>query len=113
MGILRYALTSLIGVATTVKQQRYQPLMLGQRCNSRAHGCLDLPLHCYLFRSALRKQAIADCFERYTRQGYLSERTGTLPEDNLAKPPGESSRLPQLGKMNKSLKGGLLDEILS
>src|SRR6266567_6981338 len=87
--------------------------MLRQRSNSRAHICLDLLLHCYLFRIALRKQAIAYCFERCTLQGYLSEYTRTLPEDNLAKPSWERTRLLQLGKMYKSLEGGFLDEILS
>src|SRR5438034_8995125 len=77
----------VVGVATAIKQHRHQPFMLGQRSNSRAHTCLDLPLHCYIFRIALSKQAIAYCFERCVMQGYLSEYTRTLAEDNLAKPP--------------------------
>src|SRR6266568_2592200 len=87
--------------------------MLRQGCNSRAHTCLDLSLHSYIFGIALRQQAIAYHFERCTLQSCLSEHTHTLPEDNLAKPPRKRNRLFQLRKMNKCLDHGLLDEILS
>jgi hypothetical protein len=52
-------------------------------------------------------------FQRETWYMGLSQHPRTLPEDNLAEPSWESSWLFEFLQMQKRLKGGFLDDILS